>query len=115
MAMEAASDTLVSRLKRLLPLTRTQFFALLLIGYLASYAYLRHSRTFIRIENKGGAQRNLILAPSDPWDSMLWGMSEEAPLLMPLGAYALVKKPALNGMYWPLRKVESLFWTWTGR
>lgn len=104
----------VNKLRRFVPLTRTQFLVLLVIGYLGGYGYLRYSKTFVRIENKGMAHRNLILAPRDPWDGLIWEITKEKPILIPLGVFAIIKKPILNGLYWPLRKLESTYWTWTG-
>lgn len=105
--------------KNLLSQTRVRFFALLLIGYFGGYVYLRYSKTFVRVENKGEAHRNLILARYDPWDDVAWEMTKEAskklPLLWPIGAYKRVEKPVLNVLYWPLRRVESCYWTATGQ
>jgi len=44
---------------------------------------------------------------------LIWEMTKEKPILIPLGVFAIIKKPILNGLYWPLRKLESTYWTWT--
>jgi hypothetical protein len=90
---------------------RAQLLIFLLTGYLAGYICLRFSKTFVRIENKGGEQRNRVLAPSDPWDELAREMSKETPVAMIWRA----RKPVLNAVYLPLRKMESVYWNCTAK
>ncbi len=77
--------------------------------YVLAYAYLRITHRIVHFQNKGG-EKQIVVAPSDPWDDLLVDMSQGRPVA---DAYARILRRshgALNAIFWPLRAIEAAYW-----
>jgi hypothetical protein len=85
---------------------------LALVAYLGGYAYFRLAGDLVHFQNRGLPQGHEVKAPTDPWTDISTGMATDsgsAPLKA-IAAGQKAKPKILNGVFWPLRKMEAACW-----
>jgi len=90
---------------------------LLIAVYCAGYAYFRFAGDLTRVQGKGTNQGNQIWAKTDPWDELGFAMAENSgsSFSRSLSKLRRTKAPILNGLFWPLRELESAYWNTADR
>lgn len=94
-----------------------KLLVVLLACYITAYLHFRRDGELIRYERTSQGDRNQIMARSDAWDDLAYEMqmTSDSILLKSLAQLARIKRPLLNGTFWPLRKLESVYWNCTNR
>jgi hypothetical protein len=88
----------------------TLFVIVATLLYVLSYGYFRSTGALVHFQNRSLAQGDEIKATPEEWAEVDAAMAQRSRVHQADASWSEIKPKILNGIFWPPRKTEELYW-----